>query len=106
MVGGIILEYHTEARLPIVILGKCFKKETNLTVGSPSILLKNILEEGGNQVEMYDPWIDNGKPPLSTPAVYFVGTNHDKFLEYVFPPGDFCLSRRALHLYRLVLRDV
>ena len=30
---------------PILILGKSFKPETNITTGSPSILLKNILEE-------------------------------------------------------------
>ena len=30
------------------ILGKSFKPETNITTGSPSILLKNILEERGH----------------------------------------------------------
>jgi len=32
----------------INILGKCFKPETNLIMGSPAILLKNILEEKEN----------------------------------------------------------
>jgi len=52
---------------PILILGKSFKPETNLTVGSPSILLKNLLEERGHKVDftsysynqgsiIIDPW--------------------------------------------------
>ena len=77
--------------LDIVILGKCFKKETNLTVGSPSILLKNILEEKGEIVKMYDPWVDNENIDL-TKALYFIGTNHDKFLEYTFPLGSIVID--------------
>jgi UDPglucose 6-dehydrogenase len=76
----------------IVILGKCFKKETNLTVGSPSILLKNILEEKVDDVIMYDPWVDDGEPPLNNPSVYFIGTNHDKFLDYKFPENSVILD--------------
>jgi UDPglucose 6-dehydrogenase len=74
--------------LPIVILGKTFKKETNLIVGSPAILLKNILEEKGYDVEMFDPWIDSGNAPLDSPSLFFMGTNHDIFLEYDFPEGS------------------
>jgi UDPglucose 6-dehydrogenase len=83
----LIIEH--KGNLPIVILGKTFKKETNLIVGSPSILLKNILEEKGFEVIMYDPWIDlDEKPPLITPALFFIGTNHDSFLDYHFPEGS------------------
>jgi UDPglucose 6-dehydrogenase len=73
--------------MPVTILGKCFKKETNLTVGSPSILLKNLLEERGEQVDMYDPWVDEEHIDL-TSQCYFIGTNHDKFLDYKFPKGS------------------
>ena len=77
--------------MSVTILGKCFKKETNLIVGSPSILLKNLLEERGEQVEMFDPWLD--KPPITlTKQCYFIGTNHDKFLEYKFPAGSIVLD--------------
>lgn len=82
------LEQHNNTNLPIMILGKCFKKETNLTVGSPSILMKNILLEKVNEVGMFDPWVDNGEPPLQDASVYFIGTNHDKFLTYTFPQGS------------------
>src|SRR6266478_1673654 len=47
-----------EARLLKVILGKSCKPETNITVGRPAIILKNLLEQRGHDVEMYDPYVD------------------------------------------------
>jgi len=82
---------HHRGDLPLTILGKCFKKETNLTVGSPSILLKNLLEERSEQVDMYDPWVDDYEFKL-TKQCYFIGTNHDKFLDYKFPSGSIVLD--------------
>ena len=77
--------------LPVTILGKCFKKETNLTVGSPSILLKNILTEMGIEVDMYDPFIDKHELDMKT-SCYFIGTNHDVFLDYEFPKDSIVLD--------------
>jgi UDPglucose 6-dehydrogenase len=74
--------------LPMVILGKTFKKETNLVTGSPAILLKNILEEKGHQVISFDPHVDEGEPPLHNKALFFVATNHDIFKDYKFPNGS------------------
>jgi UDPglucose 6-dehydrogenase len=74
--------------LPIVILGKTFKKETNLTVGSPSILLKNILDEKGISSTIFDPLTDDGIPPISEKSLFFIGTNHSVFKEYKFPEGS------------------
>jgi UDPglucose 6-dehydrogenase len=89
--SDLILE--NKSNLPIVILGKTFKKETNLVVGSPSILLKNILAEKKHEVKMYDPWIDVGEnPPIDEPALFFIGTNHDLFLDYVFPKGSIVID--------------
>ena len=87
--ADLIIEHRKD--LPLTILGKCFKKETNLTVGSPSILLKNLLEERNEQVDMYDPWVDNHEIEL-TKQCYFIGTNHDKFLDYDFPKGSIVLD--------------
>lgn len=77
---------------PITILGKAFKEQTNLTVGSPAILLKNILEERGAEVTMYDPHIDEGAPNLEDPQVFFIGTKHSEFLDYSFPQGSIVLD--------------
>ena len=86
--SDLILEKVEETGLNPIILGKCFKIETNLTVGSPAILLHNILLESISTVTMFDPWVDEGEPPLENSAVFFIGTNHDKFLEYKFPEGS------------------
>lgn len=75
--------------LPKVILGKAFKAETNLTVGSPAILLANILRERGTPVTQYDPQID---PPLGDvafkPSVFLIGTKHEAFKAWQFPQGS------------------
>tara|TARA_R110002020_G_scaffold245223_3_gene458908 strand:- start:21524 stop:22828 length:1305 start_codon:yes stop_codon:yes gene_type:complete len=74
-----------------VILGATFKKETNLTVGSPAILLANIIKENfriRDDLEIYDPHLDAKKPPLDRPKVFFIGCNHDVFLDYRFPSGS------------------
>ena len=42
----------------INILGRTFKPETNLTLGSSSILLENILIEKGKKVFTWDPYLD------------------------------------------------
>jgi UDPglucose 6-dehydrogenase len=80
-------------RMLKVILGKSFKCETNITVGSPAILLKNILEERGNEVEMYDPHVDTGAPvPRYPKSVFLVGTNHPEFTDFQFPKGSIVLD--------------
>jgi UDPglucose 6-dehydrogenase len=84
----LIIEEKNETNLPIVILGKTFKKETNLMYGSPAILLKNLLQEKEIELKIYDPWIDNSEPPLDNPSIFFIGTNHDKFHDYKFPKGS------------------
>jgi len=77
--------------LPKVILGKAFKPETNLTVGSPAVLLKNILEERGHVVEMYDPHLDKVKPEFEK-SVFLIGCKHNDFIEYEFPEGSVVLD--------------
>jgi len=79
--------------LPIIILGKSFKAASNLTTGSPSILLKNILEEKGRKVEMWDPWVDVENPnPTFSPSVFFVGTRHEEFQTLSLPAGSVVLD--------------
>lgn len=90
--ADIVEKEHKDSGLGIVILGKCFKKETNLTVGSPSILLDNLLSERGLETKMYDPWIDEEKAPLSSASVFFIGTNHDTFKDYKFPKGSIVID--------------
>ena len=48
-----------EYDLPKVILGTSYKPESNLEIGSASLLLKNILEKRGHKVTKYDPYVDS-----------------------------------------------
>ena len=74
---------------PVIILGAAFKKETNLTVGSPALLLSELLNEKNIKHDVFDPFINEGIDSiLNVPAIFFIGTNHDEFLEYEFPKGS------------------
>jgi|TARA_R100000482_G_scaffold71406_1_gene27111 UDPglucose 6-dehydrogenase len=80
----------------INILGKCFKPETNLILGSPSILLKNILEEKGEEVNIWDPWVDEEDTDIvakkynwdKEPQLYFIGTKHEVWNKFYFKKND------------------
>jgi UDPglucose 6-dehydrogenase len=109
-----LIEEHAMGR-QINILGKSFKPETNITTGSPSILLKNILEERGHSVFMWDPYID--KPiedirgrnrSLKGPQLYFIGTKHSDFLNFPFEKGSVVLDpwryipdKTGIHVIRI-----
>ena len=77
---------------PIYILGKSFKPETNIQTGSPSILLKNILDEKGVDCEMYDPHVDNINDYDFKKGVYFIGTKHSVFNEFNFPTDSIVID--------------
>jgi UDPglucose 6-dehydrogenase len=72
---------------PYYILGKTFKEETNLILGSPAILLGNILSERNVEYIHYDPFIDPIQPEFK-PGVYFIATKHAQFKNYEFPEGS------------------
>lgn len=84
--------------LPVIILGEAFKPETNLTVGSPSVLLRNILKERGIDAQMIDPQVHPDHAQLlpfiseHPPAVFFVGTRHDVFTTLKYPKGSIILD--------------
>ena len=78
---------------PIKILGKSFKSETNITTGSPSILLKNILEERKHEVEIWDPYVDDSEnESQQEPQIYFIGTKHPDFTSYSYNQGSIIID--------------
>ena len=103
--GMVVREHHIKwfadmmrsyEKLPKVILGKSYKPETNLTVGSPSVRLYNELvspPEGTTPipVSIWDPYADSGgniPDALAKPAVFFVGTRHEQFKSFDYPQGS------------------
>jgi UDPglucose 6-dehydrogenase len=69
-------------QLPVFILGESFKPETNIRVGSPAILLSNILKERGIPHAIGDDLVPDRR------AIYFIGTKHDRYKDYIFPAGS------------------
>jgi UDPglucose 6-dehydrogenase len=95
--ADLVEEHHERLAFPhrrVGIYGRAFKAGTNLTVGSPATLLRNLLEERGFAVDMYDPYIDDGPCPFVEPAVYVVATRHAEFAdpEWTFPRGSAVLD--------------
>jgi UDPglucose 6-dehydrogenase len=75
--------------LPKVILGKSYKPETNLTVGSSSIRLYNELHDDGVDVTILDPYVDSVTELKNhiewKPTLFFIGTKHEQFKNFEFP---------------------
>lgn len=78
--ANLILEHEG----PYYILGKTFKEETNLILGSPAILLGNMLKEKNTEFVHYDPFVDNEKPNFEK-GTYFIATKHSEFKDFDFP---------------------
>ena len=85
--------------LPINILGKTFKSETNLTLGSPAILLRNILKEKNINSNQWDPYVDGNFEEYSAkyewnkkPQLFFIATKHEYFTKFPFFKGSTILD--------------
>jgi len=89
--ADLIEEQDISKESKIYILGKSFKPETSIETGSPAVFLKNILEERGHLVEMYDPYIDTDAL-LMQKGIYFIGTKHPDFISYNYPNGSIILD--------------
>lgn len=68
----------------ITVLGRSFKPETNIETGSPSVLMANILREKGAKVNHVE---DLNETNHVYDAVVVIGTRHQRYAEYDFPPG-------------------
>lgn len=67
--------------LPITILGRAFKPETNIETGSPALLLSAILRRCGVAHECVD----------TVPAragIFFIGCQHERYRFTKFPAGS------------------
>lgn len=72
--------------LPKVIMGRTYKVNTNLTDGSPTVLLYHILQEKGIEAQFYDPQTDPIAPDI--PACFIIGTPWPEFKAFPFPVGS------------------
>jgi UDPglucose 6-dehydrogenase len=76
-----LIEKHRDSR-PVTILGKAFKPETNISTGSPAVLLSSILHRRMIQHDIGDDIVP------TTRALYFIGTRHARWAKTKFPFGS------------------
>ena len=97
--ANLILENSKDRQ--INILGKTFKPETNLILGSPSLLLENILKEKGNVVFSWDPYVDKKYDEIANSYnwldskikhVFFIGTKHPDFINFKYPKNSIIID--------------
>ena len=85
-----------EHKLPICLLGKSFKPETNIVTGSPALLLNNLLIEKGIPTIHIDPYTDEDFETefckIQVPTVFFIATKHELFKELKFPKNSIILD--------------
>lgn len=77
---------------PVVILGKTYKPNTNLTYGSCSILLANILKERGIKPIIHDPVVAPNVKLPKEPAVYLLATTWEDYKDWQFKKGDIIID--------------
>jgi UDPglucose 6-dehydrogenase len=65
------------------VLGKAFKANVGLTVGSPANLCAHML----GYPDSWDPFVDSERE-LFPAAVYLVAARHDCFVDFKFPDGS------------------
>lgn len=78
--ANIACELATERQLPLVILGKSFKPETDIEIGSPSKLLFNLAKEHTGVVVVHEDVLSTTEP-----AVIFIGTKNKYYAKIRFP---------------------
>ncbi len=73
-----------EADLPLIVLGRSFKPETNIETGSAAKLMVAKLGEY--------PRAHLENSTCGQKAVYFIATKHDGYQEYDFPKGSIVID--------------
>jgi UDPglucose 6-dehydrogenase len=71
----------SEYALPVTILGRAFKPETNIETGSPALLLSAILRRCGVEHECVD-----AVPGRA--GIFFIGCQHERYRLTKFPEGS------------------
>lgn len=91
----IVDSYSAMGEKPVVLLGKAYKPGSDLTYGSPALLLKSQLRARGIAAEHWDHHVDAepGLPldvlmGMAKPSVWVICTKHPEYAELKFPNGS------------------
>jgi UDPglucose 6-dehydrogenase len=93
--AGITKHWSDLSRLPIVILGKSYKPEVNMTDGSPALLLADIFTADDVSFYHCDEYVDSEAEVQWCeqftglhPYVFFIATRHTNYATYPYPAGS------------------
>lgn len=90
--------YWAPAGKPIYLLGASFKPGTNITTGSPALLVKGILEED----YLREVIVKEGDFEVTSPQTYLIGCKEKIWEDVDFSPGSTVIDPfRYLHHLRL-----
>jgi UDPglucose 6-dehydrogenase len=95
-IAQIVLESVRSTSLRVVMLGKAYKPGSNLSNGSPALLVAHYLEQSGQSVLHYDAHVDDieGSPDIkwSEPAIFVIGTKHSEYSQFIFSKGSIVID--------------
>ena len=92
--ADLVCQWVLQTGLDVVLLGKSYKPESDLTGGSPALLLAHQLQELGIPFAHRDPYTDGAPVGVTDdkPSVYVITTRHDQFRGLAWPPGSVVLD--------------
>jgi UDPglucose 6-dehydrogenase len=91
--ADLVQQWTEQTGLDVMILGKAYKPGSDLTGGSPALLLAHQLKQRGVTFDHRDPHTDPHPRgvddlPNRQRRVFVIATRHPVFLNYRFPPGS------------------
>lgn len=87
-IADLVQGWADQTGLPVMLLGKAYKPESNLTYGSPALLLASILAGRGVEFSHKDPYVDGEFDRPDRAFVHVITTRHDIFRRASFSPGS------------------
>lgn len=83
--AGMAAKTALDTGLPLVLMGKAFKPETNIQTGSPALLVAEVLKESGNTFRHIG---EDEEFDVTEPSVFFLGVAHEAYKELPYPKGS------------------
>jgi UDPglucose 6-dehydrogenase len=83
-----LAQYLASFKNPVVILGKAFKPEVDLTDGSYSVLVAHYLRQMDCPSYFHDPLMSDKEPTDLESVTYLIGHNHEWAFSHPFKKGS------------------
>jgi len=78
----LLVKEYKGRQFPLIILGACFKPETNLDVGSPAYLVGSFVKEFGMEPIFVDDNLNTSfteERVIKHPGIFLIGCRHERY---------------------------